>query len=448
MNDPSLFEELAKILRDLHTSIIRFPGGCWTYAYSSNGPESMDGLRQVNDAYVLNRSIFGWADAKRYFELCKAVGADSVYELNLAYWYDPQTKKAYRVCLQDSSDTLESKVRPLEYHLDKLPFALQEAQKIARWAKEVGVKVYWEFGNEDYCYFTPKTYVNQCAAFYKAIKEVDPKAEFIICGDGYSWSDWRWPHAVFEEMKKAEMKDIACVSNHVYMFGGTGIPFTSGQNIYDGLLASWANLKYLHSSDRAKLDSLGYAHTKLAITEGNVGAPPCPITEEHHMGRSLGEAEIFVERIRQYFMLVHHDMVRNDEPKKAGDWFCRILYYPRNPKGQRYKLPLDGEVMKIMNEHAQREIVFNERGITASQWQDGLLISAGNALPIARNVILTLKGFDAKDQKIKATCYSTENLDTPKFSTVELGVTVSRQGNQAILSLTVPKYSFCYFRMK
>ncbi len=447
MNDAGLFEEMAAILRDMHIKVIRFPGGCWTYAYSSNGPESMDGLRKLNDAYILDRNQFGWADARRYFELCKVVGAASVYELNLLYWYDPKAKQAYRICLEDSTEDLKGKVRPKEYHLDKLPFALEEAKKLARWAKEVGVKVYWEFGNEDYCYFTPKTYVEQSQAFYKAIKEVDPKAEFIVCGDGYSWSDWRWPHAVFEEMKKADMKDIACVSNHVYMFGGTGIPFIDGQHIYDGMLASWANLKYLHHADRGKLDSLGYQQTKLAITEGNVGAPPCPITQEHNMGRSLGEAEIFIERIQKYFMLVHHDMVRNDEPKKGGDWFCRILYYPRNPKGQRYKLPLDGEVMKVMGEHAIRQVIYNNKGITASQWTDGLLVSAGNALPIERKISFEIPGVSPAGEKVTAVCYSTADMDTPVFKTHELTGTVLKKDDGVTITLSVPKYSFCFFRI-
>ncbi len=451
MNNPGQFEELAAMLRDMHIKLIRFPGGTWAYAYSPNGPESMDGLQKVFNAYILNRQRFSWCDARQFFRLCKAVGSDAIYQLNLSYWYDPVAKKAYRVCIEDATEDLKGKLKQQEYHLDKLPFALAEAKKIAGWAKEIGVKTIWEFGNEDYSYFIPKTYVKQCNAFYKAIKEVDPKAEFIICGDGYTWSDWRWPLGVFEEMKKAGMKDIAGVSNHMYLFGGTGISFVDGQHLYDGLLAANANLKYLHGTIRAKLDSLGYTQTKLAVTETNFGAANCPTLgapAEHGMGRALGEAEIFPDRINRYSMLVHHDMVRNDEPKVDGTWFCRIFYYPKNPKGQRYKLPLDGQVMKIMGEHALRQIISHKNGMTVSQWTDGLLISVGNPLPIERKVKLSLENFSAGGEKIPVICFSAENLDTLDFKIRDLTAGVTTEAGSTILTFTVPKYSFCHFRVK
>ena len=102
--------------------------------------------------------------------------------------------------------------------------------------------------------------------------------------------------------------------------------------------------------------------------------------------------------------------------------------------------------MKVMHQHAIREIIYNSKGITASQWNDGILISAGNALPIDRNIHLTFANGILVDGKVTATCYSTEDLDTPVFKTHEIPVTVKQNDSNTTISFTVPKYSFCFFK--
>jgi hypothetical protein len=455
MNDPELFGELANTLKHLNIKLIRFPGGNSAYFYSIHGPEGMDGLFKLTGYYSIDRSKgFRWADTRQYFKLCKEAGADALYQLNLGFWYDQKTKQAYRIAIQDSNLTwpapsggnqsVEPKIRPLEYHLDKFQSALEDAKTIVKWAKEIGVKVIWEFGNEDSAYFCPKTYVQVSKEFYDAVRQVDPKAQFAVYGDGITWSDWDWPYAVFTEMAKAKM-DIAYTSNHEYLFGGSGIPLLDGKHTYDGINVAWANIADLRYGVRKKLDELGYKKTRMAITEGNVAATGPMVGQpfEHGMGRGLGEAEIFPSRIKKYAMLVHHDLVRSGP--ENGTWFCRIFYFPKNPKGRRYKLPVTAEIMAVMGRHALREIIADDQGITVSQWNDGLFVTAGNAFSIDRNITLTFSNFPGSENKIIATCYTCDNLDTPEFKTHELPVTVDRKDGNAVISLSVPKYSFCFF---
>ena len=453
MNDPELFPELVHALQEMRIRLIRFPGGNSAYWYSIHGPESMDGFRKLIGDYPLDRSKFGWADAREFFKLCKEAGADAVFQLNLGYWYDPETKEAYRIALQDTQLSwpapegvdrpLDPKVRPLEYHLDKFQNALDDAKTLVRWAAEIGVKVIWEFGNEDMVYFCPKTYVGVSHEFYKAIKEVDPNAQFAIYGDGITWSDWSWPFAVFEEMARVGMKDIAYTSHHEYLFGGTGIPFSDGQHVYDGGIAAWSNIARLRDGVRKKLDELGYTHTQLAMTEGNfaAGGPLPGAPHEHGMGRSLAEAWIFPARIKKHAMLVHHDLVRS--VAQEGTWFCRIFYFPENPKGERYELPLPAQVMKIMGDHALREIIFDFGGVTVSQWTDGLLVTVGNALATPRPVRLTLDGSREFGPAERANGYRSEDLDTMAFETIQVPVTTDGR----TCRITAPPFSFCYFKI-
>jgi alpha-L-arabinofuranosidase len=235
MNDPELFNELAEILGSMHIQILRFPGGTWARYYSIHGPESMDALAQLDYVYILNRNVFGWSDIRRFFELCKAADCDALYQLNMKSVYNPASGRAYPIDSQTIS------------------LATADARQIALWAQEIGVKVFWEFRNEEYTQFSPADYVSRCREFYDAIKLVDPNAQFVICGDSTSWSDWTLAYEVLEQMAASGMTDIAFTPHHVYLSGGTDISMTNGQNTYDGIRDGWNNLKYLLYRIRNKL---------------------------------------------------------------------------------------------------------------------------------------------------------------------------------------------------
>ncbi|MFA5204709.1 MAG: hypothetical protein WC708_09940 [Lentisphaeria bacterium] len=456
MADPELFGELAATLRELNLKLLRFPGGSSAYTYSIHGPESMPAYLPLNYACG---PAFRWADSRQYFKLCKAVGADALYQLNMGNYYDPKDKKVYAIGPVDGPQFLagaDGVAKPVakqdNYRPDKLAAAVAEAKTIAGWAKAAGVKVIWEFGNEDYCYYSPATFVRLCKAFQDGIRQVDPQTPFVICGDGISWSDWRWPFALFAEAKKRQL-DLAYTAQHVYLFGGARRPFTDGQATYDGVLQGWRNLRFLHQGVRGKLDEAGYAQVKVAITEGGIaaGGPLAGAPQEHGMGRSLAEAAIYPARIQQYAMLVHHDLVRNDSPEKAGTWFCRIFYRPDNPKGKRYELPLDALVMKETGRHGLREIIFDSGdGTTVSQWSDGLLVTSGNPYPLARRVRLTLDGFTPTQTRLTATGWQSPDLTVMAHTPITLPVTVTpaTAGSPAQVEFTLPPYSFGHFQIR
>ena len=458
MADPEQFEELAATLRELNLKLLRFPGGCAAYCYSIH-PESMMTFASYYYACNVEKLKTRWVDARQYFKLCKAVGADALYQLNLGYWYDPKDKTAYGIGPIDGPQFLagaDGQVKPAKEHFpyrpEKLADAVAEAKVIAGWAKEAGVKVIWELGNEDYTKYSPTTYVRLCKAFQAGVREVDPQAQFVVCGDGVTWSDWRWPFALFAEAKKNGL-DLAYTAQHVYLFGGVGFPFTDGQATYDGLLQAWRNIRFLHHRVREKLDAAGYPQVKLAITEGGIAAagPLVNAPHEHGMGRSLGEAAIYPARIRQYAMLVHHDLVRNDDPIKAGTWFCRIFYWPENPKGKRYELPLDALVMKETGRHGLREIVFDSGdGTTVSQWTDGLLVTSGNPYPVERRVRITLDGFTPAQTRLTAAGWRSPDLTVMEHAPISVPVTVTpaANGRPAQAEFTLPPYSFGHFQCR
>ena len=456
MADPELFGELAATLRELNLKLLRFPGGGSAYFYSIH-PESLPVFGSYY--YACDPKCGRWVDARQYFKLCKAVGADALYQLNLGYYYDPADKKAYSIGPVDGPQFLagadgyvKSAEKQDNYRPEKLAAAVAEAKIIAGWAKAAGVKVVWEFGNEDYTKYAPTTFVRLCKAFQDGVRQVDPQAQFVICGDGITWSDWRWPFALFAEANRQHL-DLAYTAQHVYLFGGVGFPFTDGQATYDGMLQAWRNIRFLHQSVRNRLDKTGYPQTKLAITEGGVAAAgPLPnAPQEHGMGRSLAEAAIYPARIRQYAMLVHHDLVRNDSPEKAGTWFCRIFYRPDNPKGKRYELPLDALVMKETGRHGLREIIFDSGdGTTVSQWTDGLLVTSGNPYPVERRVRLALNGFTPAQTQLTAAGWRSPDLTVMEHAPIAVPVTVTpaANGRPAQAEFTLPPYSFGHFQLQ
>ncbi|MBT3297214.1 MAG: hypothetical protein HN383_18255 [Verrucomicrobia bacterium] len=450
-DDPALFAELVAMLRSMNVRLLRFPGGTWCHAYSIHGPKTMDALRTVRKDYILDRSKYQWTDTRVYLKLCKAVGADALFQLNMAHWVDPTTMAAYRIAKQDSSyGTAEAKTalrvaaRELEYAPEKTVLAVADAQQVAEWAKELGVRVLWEFGNEDYTLLSPETYLGQCQAFYQAIKAVDAKAAFVITADGYSWSDWRWGKAVIDGMADAGLKDIAHLSCHVYMTGGCRLKPTTGESAFRGFIGSWYELRFLHHGLRKQLKELGRNDIKIAITEGNMVGPGTPIIgkpHEHGMGRALAEAAIFPKRIRSYSMLVHHDLVRSDH----ATWFCRIFYSPDQKPGRRYSLPTDGAVMQIAGEHAMNQAVYADvyEILALSMGKDQLLLTIGNPVSTPRSAEIALRGLREPLRILESQGIVAADLDSPNYTTQPVPCKIDGQ----VLRLLLPPFSYVSIRL-
>jgi hypothetical protein len=185
------------------------------------------------------------------------------------------------------------------------------------------------------------------------------------------------------------------------------------------------------------------------MTEGNMAAsgPMVGKPHEHGMGRALAEATIFPERIRTYATLIYHDLVRSHPPGKQGQsWFARLYYYPENPPGKRYGLPTDAAVMRIMNEHAQREIIYADNGICVSQNADGLLLSACNPLPMECPFEFDLQNLTTGGT-VHADILHAENLDTARYKKQTRPIALSPVSEETTLRFKAPKFSFTSIRI-
>jgi len=379
------------------------------------------------------------------------VGADALYQLNLSHWVDPATMSAYRIAEQDTAlgtaqatTGLQALPREMAYAPEKTAAAVQDAQRLARWAGDLGVRVLWEFGNEDYTLFSPQTYLRQCSAFYRAIKEVDPAASFVITADGYDWSDWRWGYAVLAGLRDAGLQDVAHLSCHVYMTGGCKIPPDTGEQAFRALIGSWYELRFLHHGLRGQLEANGRPDIGIAITEGNMTGPGTPLIGkplEHGLGRALAEAAMFPERIRSYSMLVHHDLARSNR----DTWFCRLLYDPEAAPGQRYSLPTDTAVMRIVGEHALNQVVAaavdDLWAVSANRGE--VLVTLGNPVATPREAEFTLPGLDPLEV-IDSQALVGPDLEGPSYETRALPYRVAGPR----LHVELPPYSFVWVRLR
>ncbi len=455
--DPVLFNELVDAIKKMGIKTLRFPGGCAAYAYSFHRPEPFSAFKPVY--YACDEKIGQWSDVDNFLRLCKAAGCQALYQLNIGNYYDPESKMVYAIAPRDSGlrygapkeqqkmklDTPKS----ANYDYSKLSTAADEAGQIARKAQKAGVKVIWEFGNEDYCFYSPETYIKTVKPFYQAIRAVDPKAEFAICGDGISWGDWRWSQEVLKLAAENKLP-VDYASFHIYVSGGGGGKYTDGTASYDGIIKSYKNIRHLHAGMRKHLDSLGYNNTKLAITEGNVssGKPMLGQPFEHGMGRALGEAANYPDRIRRYAMLIHHDLVRSGP--QNGTWYCRIFYEPANKPGERYILPTAATVMGKMTGHASRMIIFDSlTGVAVSQGENDFLFTAGNPTGSAKDVSFKIDFPLTAPQELVTNIICAENMDTPNFKALNGKAFISKADkDQRMIKITLPPYSFTYLTVK
>ena len=473
MTDPERRDEFIARLRELHVSSLRFPGGTWAYWYNTTSPKSVPALARLENAttvvpyWVKNFSEFRWANDDYFFGICKELNVTAIYQINIATWYDVKTDRAVKLALFDRKlrqgqlaervvQTKDDKGVAVDLKSDPsvidpnvdisfMKDATENAAKLARMAKSMGVPVLWEFGNEDYTKFTPETYVRQCKAFYQAIRQVDPQARFAFCGDSNSWTDMTWQLGVLDQLRKNGMTDMADASVHMYLTGGGGGPRDTGAKAYDATLYAWNQLKSMHKGTRRRLDEAGLTNTNISLTEFNVvhvlkNYTGLPL--EHSMGRALGEAAIWPDFITRFNHIVFHDLIRNGYGH--GTWFCRMYYIPGNPAGSRYVLPLDGKVMSVMHRHATNQILQSDSTHVISQGKDAVLLSLSNIQPFSVSYTLSLKS----DRGVAVPpagwqVLSVPDLSSPDYTAYELPVLL----NSNVITVEVPAFSFTYLTL-
>jgi len=389
--------------------------------------------------FAATPEVFRWVNDEQFFTFCRKAGTDTIYQLNIGYWYDAERDRIVTLAPMGNTAADAPACVP-----EFMQAALAQAKKRAELAKRLGVHVVWEMGNEDYCHFTPEVYAQQVIAFAKAIREVDPAAEILVCGDSFSWSDWSWADKLFQVFKKADYTDINETGVHIYFSGGGGGKRGTGDQMYEATQFAYSQIKFMHYGTRQRLDNATLKSTKISLTESNTafsdeftGKPV-----EHSMGRALAEAGIWVDIIKFYHRFVHHDLVRNGYG--GGTWFSRLYYLPGAPTGHRYSLSLDAKVMSVMHRHADREIMYSDTSITVSRSDTDLLISVGNPEALAKPHRITLPRGLRINTQAPATgrILIAPSLDSSDITDITATPGIQTQGAQATLVMDVPPFSF------
>ncbi|MDR1282691.1 MAG: hypothetical protein LBK99_17990 [Opitutaceae bacterium] len=465
MTNPVRRAEFIACLRTLNPSSLRFPGGTWAYWYSDVSPKSVAAFARLDQApyWTKNFSAYRWTNDDYFFGICKELGVTAIYQLNIGAWYDAASDRAVKLAPFDrrmkdgldaariaqsgkSAGTIDAIPEMKDVEVSFMKDATAHAARLARKVKALGVDVIWEFGNEDYTNFKPASYVRQCHAFYAAIRAAVPEARFAFCADGDSWSDHAWDTAVYAELVKNGMADMAEASAHMYLTGGGGGPRDNGANLYKATRAAWGQLRHMHDGWRKRLAEAGLKQAKISLTEYNAlhVVKNCTGTAlEHSMGRALGEASIWPDLVKRFNYIVHHDFIRNGYG--SGTWFARMYYMADNPEGFRYVLPLDGKVMAVMHRHAANRILYNDNCVVVSQGQDGLLVSIGNELATGVRHEIRLAGERAAGigngvRPLKMQTLATPDLGASEHVEFETAAAVA----QGIITVRAPAFSFSY----
>ncbi len=449
VHDPVLMKEFIAAVNDLGVKTFRYPGGTWTYGYFGDNMKAYAALvrseRLAKEFYFARDPWkFQFVNDEQFFDVCKQSKIDAIYELNLGLWYDEKNDRMVSIAPFDRADFEKDKNFPV-YEPSLLDAALDAAKARVRQARKAGVKVTWEMGNEDYCYFLPETYAKQCAAFYHAIREEDPTAEFIFCTDGYSWSDWSWPGKVMMEFKRLGITDMAAAGTHIYFSGGGGGSRDNGNAAYEGIRFAWNTLRNLNAGTHIQLRNAGMDKTKVSLTESNTSFSS-EITGravEHSMGRALGEAAMWVELIKTYYHVVHHDLIRSGYG--SGTWFERLYYLTGAPVGHRYALSLDGKVMSVMHRHAERQILLGDSLLTISRGESDVLVSQGNPynVPLKSRIQLP-RGWRADDKaQPMVRMLVAPELDSSDITEIFIKPELQFESGRQILVFEAPPMSFC-----
>lgn len=452
LNDPARARQLATVLRSLHVTALRFPGGSFTYWY----PHRREGLAAFRAAGFAEESYnlwwpdkYDWGSEEAFFELCHDAGITAWYEINPAYLYDPERDVIGQfAALPRMGATRQTVMDPDRY----LPMALSRLRGLARWCLERGVSVVWEVGNEDYCYFEPEGYARIAAAFIGAIREADPAARFALCGDSESWStrDWqtRMVHALRQEGVEAfDFSSVHCYLTGVGEVDSAGVyhppVHDTGADTFRSTVRAWQQIRNMYLTDfRAILDQAGYGGTRFALTEfspvhGAHLPPALAARREHCMGRALGEAVIHPFAAADSGAWFSHDLVRGGPG--TGDFFRRLDYDPKGP--EPYPLPLEARIMGLVARHGEGQILHKDwSGVCVSAHAWGLFATVVNETGAERSVTLALPEGTVFTRSTLE-CVIAASLDSVDYE-FDLHRWPGPQPVAGQVTLRVPPYSF------
>ena len=419
---PGTRDEFLRLCRELPITAMRFPGGTWAYAY----PPERDAFPVFKDAgmawlcyFFWWPERFGWCSEDDFLRFCRDAGVTAWYQLNPGFWYDRASRRLRKVAEFTSPQHVELKAKP-QY----LQSALREARERAQRCQQMGVRVVWEIGNEDHCWWTPAGYARIAAQLMRAIRAADLDARFAVCGDSTSWSDFSWQEAMLPALRAEGIEHFDYSSVHCYFApGGVGqfdkagkwspYPWATGSEILGSAKVAWQRTGQWYQTDwRARLDRYGFRRTQFAVTEMNMTDGNAHWTElqEHSMGRALGEAWGYPGYLRAFPGIFFHDLVRSGPG--TGNWFQRLDYYPSHRPGCRYHSQVDLAVMRLMYRHGRGNVFHNAEGVCASRHPGAVYLTVLNPGAEPRRMHVTLAGFRPERASPRVAHIAGESLDS------------------------------------
>lgn len=272
-------KEVVDMTRALNPGMMRIAGN-YISAYHFEhaiGPE----LERPN---MINEAWGGWTN--KYF------GTDEFIAFCRATSTEPL------ICVNAGSGTPEEAVQWMEYCNGDKRTEFGALRIKNGYEQPYGVK-YWEIGNEIYGpwqvgHCSAQEFAHRCVRFAKALKEADPSAILMACGD----TDPEWNRTVLDIAGEY----IDYLTLHIYH--GVGDPNMPKETRYYSIAAYPEKTRHIVETMKALIRSNEkHRHVKLAITEYTTMYYPNTIRKglpmEHTLEAAVANAANLNEYIRQ-----------------------------------------------------------------------------------------------------------------------------------------------------
>ena len=176
--------DVVAAMKEVHASVIRFPGGCFASTYRWRDGIGDRDSRPVDFAHWWNFPMLNDIGTVEFLTLCKAIGSEPM--LCVPVMFDDACNAADWVAFCNTANhPLHAKAG-----IERAPMPVR----------------YWELDNEIYRRMDAITYAHRCVEFSRAMKKVDPDIEIIM--NCY----WVY-HQALKEMLNIAGPDIDLVNN-------------------------------------------------------------------------------------------------------------------------------------------------------------------------------------------------------------------------------------------
>lgn len=232
-------EDTAALIRDLHVSVIRYPGGNFVSGYRWEDGVGSKSSRPVRADLAWNSLEDNSVGTDEFAAWAKAVGSDVMMTVNLGTRGPEDAKNLLEYC-NFPSGTLFSDMR--------ISNGYKEPHRIKLWCLGNEMDGSWQMGHK-----TAVEYGRAAAETGRLMKMLDPTIECVACGSStYDMPTFgSWEATVLDEA----YDQIDYLSLHQY-FGnrdGNTVEFLASNNIIDRFIDSAVSVcDYVQSKRHAK----------------------------------------------------------------------------------------------------------------------------------------------------------------------------------------------------